>query len=86
MPYVQTVLLSSKLHMNRAFDGDTVAIEILPEAQWVMPNSRLPAQKPAPDRDGSAAEAAESARAAIVPQVSAYFLGSSASEQASFVR
>ena len=28
--------------MNRAFDGDVVVIELLPEAQWEAPGSRIP--------------------------------------------
>ena len=36
-----SVLLSGRAAMNRAIDGDLVAVEILPESEWVRPGSRL---------------------------------------------
>ena len=39
---LQSVLIKGKPAMNRAFDGDVVVIELLPEAQWEAPGSRIP--------------------------------------------
>lgn len=38
----EDILISGRLDMNRAIDGDVVAVELLPEAQWRAPNARLP--------------------------------------------
>lgn len=39
---MQNVLIKDKLSINRAFDGDSVVVELLPEAQWSAPSTRLP--------------------------------------------
>jgi exosome complex exonuclease DIS3/RRP44 len=44
---LQNVLVKGKVNMNRAFDGDSVAVEILPEAEWDKPSTRLPDQQAA---------------------------------------
>lgn len=31
--------------MNRAFDGDVVAVEMLPEGHWEAPSSKLPSSR-----------------------------------------
>lgn len=36
-----SVLLDGRSAMNRAIDGDVVAVEILPESDWVRPGSKL---------------------------------------------
>ena len=33
----QDILISGRVDMNRAFDGDAVAVELLPEEQWTSP-------------------------------------------------
>jgi exosome complex exonuclease DIS3/RRP44 len=33
----QDILLAGRVAMNRAMDGDIVAVELLPEDQWVRP-------------------------------------------------
>lgn len=40
----QNVLIKGKLSINRAFDGDSVVVELLPEAQWDAPSTRLPSK------------------------------------------
>jgi exoribonuclease R len=42
---VQNVLIKGRMSLNRAFDGDTVIVEMLPESQWEAPSSRLPTAK-----------------------------------------
>ena len=37
----ESVLLSGRSAMNRAFDGDVVAIEVLPESEWIRPGSKI---------------------------------------------
>ena len=37
----ESVFLSGRAAMNRAFDGDSVAIEILPESEWLRPGSKI---------------------------------------------
>ncbi|KAL6756016.1 hypothetical protein V8C86DRAFT_129914 [Haematococcus lacustris] len=36
------ILVSGRLDMNRAMDGDVVAVELLPEAEWRGASTRLP--------------------------------------------
>ncbi|GFR51506.1 hypothetical protein Agub_g13921 [Astrephomene gubernaculifera] len=38
----EDILLSGRLDMNRAIDGDVVAVELLPESQWRAPSAKLP--------------------------------------------
>lgn len=38
----QNVLIKGKMAMNRAFNGDTVVVEVLPESDWEAPSSKLP--------------------------------------------
>ncbi|WPT12794.1 Exosome complex exonuclease RRP44-like protein A [Picochlorum sp. SENEW3] len=38
----QDILIRNKLDMNRAMDGDIVAVELLPEDKWKAPCSKLP--------------------------------------------
>jgi len=37
----QDILISGRVDMNRAFDGDAVAVELLPEDQWRSPAGLL---------------------------------------------
>jgi hypothetical protein len=39
---VQNVLIKGRENINRAFDGDSVVVELLPESQWDSPSTRLP--------------------------------------------
>jgi exosome complex exonuclease DIS3/RRP44 len=39
----QDLLIQGRVAMNRAMDGDIVAVELLPEEQWAAPSARLPA-------------------------------------------
>ncbi|GLI66006.1 hypothetical protein VaNZ11_009617 [Volvox africanus] len=36
------ILLSGRVDMNRAIDGDVVAVELRPESQWKSPSAKLP--------------------------------------------
>jgi exosome complex exonuclease DIS3/RRP44 len=54
------ILLSGPEDMNRALDGDIVAVELLPEAQWKRESVRLPGgQRAAAPADGGAEPEAE---------------------------
>jgi len=37
----QDILLAGRTAMNRALDGDIVAVELLPEEQWVSASAQL---------------------------------------------
>lgn len=39
----QDILIRNRIDMNRAMDGDIVAVEVLPEDKWKAPSSMLPA-------------------------------------------
>ncbi|KAG2491107.1 hypothetical protein HYH03_010551 [Edaphochlamys debaryana] len=39
----EDIMVSGRTDMNRAIDGDVVAVELLPEAQWRAPAAKLPA-------------------------------------------
>jgi len=57
------VLLNGRLFINRAVDGDMVAIQLLPESEWKRPSSRVVEEKVKDDTDltedaGDATEAA----------------------------
>jgi exosome complex exonuclease DIS3/RRP44 len=41
----QNVLVKGKVAMNRAFDGDVVVVELLPQPDWEAPSSRLPSER-----------------------------------------
>lgn len=58
------IFISGRADMNRAMEGDTVVVELLPEAQWRRPSARLPGGRArAPRAEGAAAaEGAEGAR------------------------
>lgn len=49
------IFISGRTDMNRAMEGDTVVVELLPEAQWRKPSSRLPGGKAAPAVEAAAA-------------------------------
>lgn len=51
----QNVLIKGREDMNRAFDGDTVAIELLPKEQWQSPSARLPSKPASSNKAGTAA-------------------------------
>jgi len=57
----QDILISGRLDMNRAMEGDIVAVELLPEDQWKSSSSRLPAASDAQaaGEDGEDASGAE---------------------------
>jgi Rrp44-like cold shock domain len=77
---VQSVLVKGKEAMNRAFDGDVVVIELLPESQWQAPGSRLRRGSSAGTGggtgaggdDGDDAEEDSAARLAPVRSISCY--------------
>ena len=37
----QDIYIRNRVDMNRAMDGDIVAVELLPESQWKAPNTRI---------------------------------------------
>lgn len=37
----QDIFISNKVDMNRAMDGDIVAVQLLPESQWKSPSTRV---------------------------------------------
>lgn len=41
----QDILISGRVDMNRALDGDVVVVELLPEAQWRSAGNKLPSAK-----------------------------------------
>jgi exosome complex exonuclease DIS3/RRP44 len=51
------VLIPGLIHMNRAVDGDSVAVKLLPKSQWKAPSTYLPTARPTqdetPDGEGS---------------------------------
>ena len=57
----QDILIQGRLSMNRAMDGDIVAIELLPEDQWTVPSARLPSAAAGAGGDASTATAAAAA-------------------------
>ncbi|KAG2423316.1 hypothetical protein HXX76_015463 [Chlamydomonas incerta] len=68
----EDILISGRGDMNRALDGDVVAVELLPEAQWRAPNAKLPGGKPAAVEGGAEAaegEGEEEERHEEVPEV-----------------
>eukprot|EP00887_Chlorella_sp_A99_P004969 scaffold4.g4969.t1 len=52
------ILISGRADMNRAMDGDVVAVELLPQEQWRAPSRRLPS---AGGTGGGAGEGGEEA-------------------------
>ena len=50
-----SILLSGRAALNRAIDGDIVAIEILPESEWVRPGAKLVTGTKEEDKDKEAA-------------------------------
>jgi hypothetical protein len=59
--------------MNRAFDGDSVAVEILPESEWERPSSRLPDQNKAEVDDVHAVATAHVAEVHLQPIMFCFF-------------
>jgi exosome complex exonuclease DIS3/RRP44 len=59
------ILVRGRPALNRAFDGDVVAVELLPEREWGAPSARLPSGQggggAAPSADGDADDAAADA-------------------------
>ena len=55
----QDILISGRIDMNRAMEGDVVAVELLPEAQWRGPSTQLPAGAAAADGEAAAADEAD---------------------------
>lgn len=39
---MQKILIKSFTNLNRAFDGDTVIVELLDKSKWETPSSKLP--------------------------------------------
>ncbi|KAL6771469.1 hypothetical protein ACKKBG_A26505 [Auxenochlorella protothecoides x Auxenochlorella symbiontica] len=52
----QEILLSGRGALNRAMDGDVVAVELLPEEQWRGPSAHLPTQAELDAADASEGE------------------------------
>ncbi|EFJ53011.1 hypothetical protein VOLCADRAFT_55673 [Volvox carteri f. nagariensis] len=56
----EDILINGRVDMNRAIDGDVVAVELLPESQWKAPSAKLPggagAKKSAGEGTAAAAE------------------------------
>jgi exosome complex exonuclease DIS3/RRP44 len=50
------VLLSGRAAMNRAIDGDLVAVEILPESQWIRPGGKIITGTAEEDKDAASAD------------------------------
>lgn len=57
----QDILISGRVDMNRAMEGDVVAVELLPEEQWRGPSNKLPTAKAGGAEAGGEEEAAEEA-------------------------
>jgi len=58
-----SVLLSGRAAMNRAIDGDLVAVEILPESEWLRPGSKIVSETVTEEHD----EETESSKSADGP-------------------
>ena len=41
----EDILIRGRVAMNRAMDGDVVAVEVLPEDEWMAPSTQLPSAK-----------------------------------------
>jgi exosome complex exonuclease DIS3/RRP44 len=55
------ILISGRIDMNRALDGDVVVVELLPEEEWKGPSSFLPGAKTTPSSSsGTAASPGDS--------------------------
>ncbi|KAL4433106.1 hypothetical protein ABPG77_006533 [Micractinium sp. CCAP 211/92] len=52
----QDILISGRVDMNRAMEGDVVAVELLPQEQWRGPSNKLPTAKAASDGAGPGEE------------------------------
>ena len=67
------ILIPTLPSRNRAFDGDVVAVELLPQEDWVAPSSRLPSKKAEGGGGGGDADAAADAddTGATLPPVAA---------------
>ncbi|BET02349.1 RNB [Nesidiocoris tenuis] len=71
------VLLQGKASLNRAIDGDTVVIEILPESEWKAPSNLVVLSEDADEvvEDNSAAKQATGRVVAIVNRKHLQFCG-----------
>ncbi|KAI3428619.1 hypothetical protein D9Q98_007442 [Chlorella vulgaris] len=58
------ILVSGRIDMNRAMEGDIVAVELLPEDQWRGPSNKLPAGAAAGGDAAAAADGDEEAEPA----------------------
>ncbi|CAL5222204.1 g4534 [Coccomyxa viridis] len=76
----QDILLAGRTAMNRALDGDIVAVELLPEEQWVSASAQLrkhdeaepnadEASQPTSEEEEDADMAREGGGASLAPQV-----------------
>lgn len=52
----EEILIGGRANMNRAFDGDVVAVELLPEQEWRVPSRNLPSSLAVNGEDRSVAE------------------------------
>eukprot|EP00873_Tetraselmis_striata_P021480 jgi/Tetstr1/441744/TSEL_029965.t1 len=50
----QDIIISGRVDMNRAMEGDIVAVELLPEAQWKTGASKLPSNEDTAEEEGNA--------------------------------
>eukprot|EP00873_Tetraselmis_striata_P021093 jgi/Tetstr1/441357/TSEL_029608.t1 len=64
----QDVLISGRSHLNRAMDGDVVAVELLPEAEWQPDGGAVPPSQGAGEEEESAEDAEASTGAEVVTQ------------------
>jgi exosome complex exonuclease DIS3/RRP44 len=53
----QDIYIRNRVDMNRAMDGDIVAVELLPESEWRAPNTRIGGADEGVDDDSSDVEA-----------------------------
>eukprot|EP00775_Hariotina_reticulata_P011972 gene11972-12115_t len=67
----QDILISGRVDMNRAIDGDIVAVELLPESHWKGPSKVLPTAAAAADQKAAASPGGSSDDTAGAAEVEA---------------
>ncbi|KAL3151102.1 hypothetical protein ABBQ38_012969 [Trebouxia sp. C0009 RCD-2024] len=65
----QDILISGRVDMNRALDGDVVAVELLPESQWKGERSSLPQADAESTNGGDEEDGDDPEGGHIAPQV-----------------
>ena len=62
------ILIVGRANMNRAVDGDVVAVRLLPESEWRKPNDKVAHEAKGEEAGDPDAEAPESSSVALAPR------------------